>query len=97
MIVLWWQSRHVTSNSPGSTLRSNRVGGPVMVQVLPQSAPPWSAASRASAGAVPAPPESKLVSLIEEITPAGSNGELPLQACQRGGSHPLNLQQELIK
>src|SRR4051812_49295763 len=33
MVMLWWQSRHDTSSSPGSTIRSNRVGEPVMVQV----------------------------------------------------------------
>jgi hypothetical protein len=33
MVALWWQSRHVTSSSPGSTIRSARVGGLVMVQV----------------------------------------------------------------
>ena len=42
MVVLWWQSRHMTSSSPGSAIRSARVGGPVMTgsssdapQILP--------------------------------------------------------------
>jgi hypothetical protein len=26
MIVLWWQSKHETSSSPGSVIRSARVG-----------------------------------------------------------------------
>jgi hypothetical protein len=33
MVVLWWQSRHETSSSPGSAIRSDRGGGPVNVQV----------------------------------------------------------------
>jgi hypothetical protein len=42
MVVLWWQSRHETDSSPGSAIRSVRVGGLVMTgsssdaaQILP--------------------------------------------------------------
>src|SRR3954452_20229293 len=33
MVVLWSQSRHEATNSPGSAIRSARVGGPVTVQL----------------------------------------------------------------
>src|SRR5918994_1054993 len=46
MVVLWWQSRHVTSSSPGSAIRSARVGGLVIVQLSIVCAVLWSAASR---------------------------------------------------
>jgi hypothetical protein len=31
--VLWWQSKHETSSSPGSVIKSARGGGPVIVQL----------------------------------------------------------------